>query len=282
MLVLRKVVIFGIGMIGSSFARAIKNKFDAEICISDKNSMHIEQAVKLGIANREANGSDIEVADLVIISVPVDQIAKCATDILNKIREKTIVLDTGSIKSSICKAILQHPRRGNFVASHPIAGNEYSGPKAGSINMFEGKKNIICDKEFTNPEILDKALDFFNCMGLTTLFMNSNEHDKHLAYVSHLSHVSSFMLGKTILQIEKDEKNIGNLAGSGFESTVRLAKSSPVTWTPIFIENKNNVLNAVEEYISNLQEFVQLLKENDKDSIFHKLEDINRIEKLLK
>jgi prephenate dehydrogenase len=220
-------------------------------------------------------------SDVVIIAVPVDKIASIASDILNKINKNTIVIDTGSIKYNICNTLKDHPKRENFIAAHPIAGTEFSGPEAAFESLFTGKKNIICDPENSREDLLNKTLKIFEAIGMKTEFMNSREHDEHIAYVSHLSHISSFMLGKTVMEIEKTDKNIFNLAGSGFESTVRLAKSSPLTWTPIFIENKNSILKSLEDYIKNLKEFAELISEEKFDALFEVMQSTNRIKEIL-
>jgi hypothetical protein len=166
------------------------------------------------------------------------------------------------VKSAICSSVIAHPKRKNFLAVHPIAGTEFSGPEAAIPNLFRTKVTIICELEKTDRKITNIAFDIFDKLGMEYKYMSPIEHDRHIAYVSHLSHVSSFMLGKTVLEMEKDEQNIFDMAGSGFESTVRLAKSSPSTWTPIFTENKKNLLSSLNEYIKNLVEFKDWAKGN--------------------
>ncbi|CAN0533865.1 unnamed protein product, partial [Scytosiphon promiscuus] len=166
-----------------------------------------------------------------------------------------VVIDAGSTKSLICKVVENHPKRRNFLACHPIAGTEFSGPSAAIEGLFMGKTNIICEIEKTAFKLQEKALELFQQLGMRIRYMNPEAHDKHIAYVSHLSHISSFMLGKTVIEKERNERDIFDMAGSGFESTVRLAKSSPAMWTPIFRQNKENVVETLGEYIQNLPEF---------------------------
>ena len=168
------------------------------------------------------------------------------------------------------------------MAAHPIAGTEFSGPEAAFQGLFDQQVMIICDQEMSNPRVIQKAVDLFKALQMRIIFMDSKEHDKHIAYVSHLSHISSFMLGKTVLEIEKNEKNIFDMAGSGFESTVRLAKSSPKMWSPIFIQNKKNVLCSLDEYIKNLQEFRELVVNEDKQKLLNIMEESNYIRDILK
>jgi len=168
------------------------------------------------------------------------------------------------------------------LASHPIAGTEFSGPSAAIENLYEGKTNIICEVEKTAFKLQERALELFQQMGMRIRYMNPVAHDKHIAYVSHLSHISSFMLGKTVIEKEKNERDIFDMAGSGFESTVRLAKSSPAMWTPIFEQNKDNVVETLEEYIQNLQEFKKLLEKEDFKGIYDEMNDTNRIKEILK
>ena len=221
-------------------------------------------------------------SDLIVIAVPVDKIAETTFKVLNKVHNNAIVFDTGSIKDNICKAVQSHPKSNQFFAVHPIAGTEFSGPEAAIPNLFIGKKNIICNVENNRKDLLDRLLGIFNAMGLQTDCMNSSEHDLHIAYVSHLSHISSFMLGKTVMEIEKSEDNIYNMAGSGFASTVRLAKSSPDTWTPIFIENKQAILKSLDEYMKNLKLFADLIANDNFDQLYKTMKNINHIEQILK
>lgn len=276
-----KIIIIGLGLLGGSIALTLKKRFDIRISGIDSNPEHLQTAQELGIIDTQASYADIPTADVIIIAVPVDKIPKLLNTVLNAIHDNALVFDVGSTKHKICKAVKNHPKRGNYVAAHPIAGTEFSGPQAAFSSLFTGKKNIICDRELTDPVILDKALLLFNQMGMQTDFMESAAHDKHIAYVSHLSHISSFMLGKTVMEIEKDEKNIFNMAGSGFESTVRLAKSSPETWTPIFIENKKNILKSLEEYIKNLNTFKNSIATENSEKVYQIMKDTNRIKNIL-
>ncbi|MGB5462901.1 MAG: prephenate dehydrogenase/arogenate dehydrogenase family protein, partial [Aureibaculum sp.] len=218
---------------------------------------------------------------VVIIAVPVNAIPGLVIDVLDRIGEETLVLDVGSVKTEVCAAVKYHNKRKNYVAAHPIAGTEFSGPEAAMYDLFTNKINIICEKDLTDANILKKALQLFDLLEMRSTFMEPVEHDKHIAYVSHLSHISSFMLGKTVLEIEPDEKNIFNMAGSGFRSTVRLAKSSPEMWTPIFIQNKDNILKSLTEYIKNLETFKQLIEQGSGDEVFDIMQSTNRIKNIL-
>jgi len=219
---------------------------------------------------------------LVIVSVPVDAGLVILPEILNEIGEQTLVFDVGSTKLPICEAIALHPKRKNFMACHPIAGTEFSGPKAAEKGLFEGKTNIICEVEKTTFKLQEKGKDLFKKLGMRIRYMEPKSHDKHIAYVSHLSHISSFMLGKTVIEKEKDEQDIFDMAGSGFESTVRLAKSSPAMWTPIFKQNKKQVIKSLEEYIANLTHFKELLENDNYEEVFNEMQNTNRIKEILK
>ncbi len=187
----------------------------------------------------------------------------------------------GSTKQAICEAVASHPKRRNFLACHPIAGTEFSGPNAAIDQLFKGKTNIICEVEKTAPKLQETVLNLFKEMGMRIRYMDPVSHDKHIAYVSHLSHISSFMLGKTVIEKEKNERDIFDMAGSGFASTVRLAKSNPVTWTSIFKQNKDNVLETLEEYISNLTHFKKLLEAENYKGIHDEMENTNYIKEIL-
>ena len=270
-----KIGIIGLGLIGGSFGLALQT--DKTIRLYGQDKYHLNKALELDLVHESLTDDLIPQMDIIIIATPVDTIPQIAKNVLDHIKPGALVFDTGSTKHKIAQTIAGHPNRGNFLLAHPIAGTEYSGPEAAFSGLFKGKMNMICDTNQTHPVILDKAMQIFDNMGMQTLEMDSQEHDKHIAYVSHLSHISSFMLGKTVLDLEKDEQNIFTMAGSGFASTVRLAKSSPDTWTPIFMENKTPILQALEEYIDNLQAFKVLLYRENREKMKGVLKQINYI-----
>lgn len=278
---MNNITIIGLGLLGGSMGLALKKRLNLTIYGIDTNPEHISIALKKGLIDKEGSFSEIHQSDVVILAVPVNLIPNMSLKVLDLVSENTLVFDVGSTKYNLCQRIETHPKRGNFVAAHPIAGTEFSGPEAAFDSLFENKKNIICDASYTDTNILEKALILFKIIGMQTDYMDSKAHDKHIAYVSHLSHISSFMLGKTVMQIEKDEQSIYNMAGSGFESTVRLAKSSPETWTPIFIENKTNIIKSLDEYIINLQDFKQLLNKNETNAVYNTMKETNRIKDIL-
>jgi prephenate dehydrogenase len=272
----------GIGLIGGSFAIEIK-KNNPEVIIHgiDANESHLDEALKLGVIEEKATLDDLENADLVIISIPVDATVKLLPIILDKISDNGLVVDTGSTKEAICKVVEHHPKRRNFLAAHPIAGTENSGPKSAISGLYVGKTNIICEVEKTTFKLQEKALKLFSDIGMRIRYMDPVSHDKHIAYVSHLSHISAFMLGKTVIDKERNERDIFDMAGSGFASTVRLAKSSPAMWTPIFEQNKTNVIETLEEYINNLQRFKELMEQDNFSEIFNEMENTNYIKQIL-
>ncbi|MDJ0646539.1 MAG: prephenate dehydrogenase [Flavobacteriaceae bacterium] len=279
---MQKIVVIGLGLIGGSLALELKKNTWATIYGIDSNPDHLQKALDLGIIFEKATLDRVQEVSAVIIAVPVDKIPNLALKVLDLIHENTLVFDVGSTKHEVCKAIREHPKRANFVAAHPIAGTEFSGPQAAIYDLFSDKINIICEQHLSDKKMIERTVDLFEKMKMKTVFMDSaQQHDKHIAYVSHLSHISSFMLGKTVLEIEEDEKKIFNMAGSGFESTVRLAKSNPATWTPIFMENKKYILQSLNEYIKNLEKFKQLLETKEDQDIFDIMKDTNRIKKVL-
>lgn len=279
---MKNIYLIGVGLIGGSFAIDIKKHFPETVIhgISRKEAT-LEEALSLNLIDKKATLEDLENADLVIISIPVDATVKILPTILDKISDNTLVIDAGSTKEAICKVIENHPKRRNFLACHPIAGTENSGPSAAIPNLYVGKTNIICEVEKTTFKLQEKALKLFTAIGMRIRYMDPVAHDKHIAYVSHLSHISSFMLGKTVLEKEKNERDIFDMAGSGFASTVRLAKSSPAMWTPIFQQNKENVIETLEEYISNLQHFKVLMQQENFDEIYNEMENTNYIKQIL-
>ena len=280
---MKNIYIIGVGLIGGSLAIDIKkNKPEVVIHGISRKETTLDEALLLKLIDKKATLDDIENADLVIIAIPVDATVKLLPTILDKISDSGLVVDAGSTKVDICKVIENHPKRRNFLAMHPIAGTEYSGPSAAISGLFEGKTNIVCEVEKTTFKLQEKALKLFTDIGMRIRYMNPEAHDKHIAYMSHLSHISSFMLGKTVIDKEKNERDIFDMAGSGFASTVRLAKSSPAMWTPIFKQNKANVIETLEEYITNLTHFKELMKQDDFDAIFNEMENTNHIKDILK
>ena len=277
-----KAVVIGTGLIGGSFARDLRKAYpETQILGMDREESHIARATELGILDGPAEEADLAEADVVMVCIPVNGLVTELPGILDRVGEETLVFDAGSTKSRICDAVSNHAKRRNFLACHPIAGTEFTGPDAAISGLFEGKTNIICEVEQTAFRIQERALELFGKLGMRIRYMNPVAHDRHIAYVSHLSHISSFMLGKTVIEKEQNERDIFDLAGSGFESTVRLAKSSPAMWTPIFEQNRDNVLETLDEYIANLQGFRTLLQEGDYNGVFDAMEQTNRIKEIL-
>jgi prephenate dehydrogenase len=278
-----RITIIGIGLIGGSLALDIKKQYpNSEVFGIDANENHLNEAIKLGIIEEVSAFEDLKFADFVILSTPVDVSVLILPEILNKIGEETLIFDVGSTKLPICEAVSNHPKRRNFMACHPIAGTEFSGPSAAVLGLFENKTNIICEVEKTTFKLQEKAMELFKKLGMRIRYMDPKSHDKHIAYVSHLSHISAFMLGKTVIEKEKDEQDIFDMAGSGFESTVRLAKSSPAMWTPIFRQNKKQVVKSLDEYISNLTKFKTLLENDNYEEVYNEMQNTNRIKEILK
>ena len=279
----RKIYIIGVGLIGGSFALEIKKIFpDSNIIGIDNSKENLDQAITLGIIDAIGSIGDITNPFMILLAIPVKSIINMLPNVLDKSTQNTIVIDFGSTKNSICKSVMSHKNRSNFVAAHPIAGTEFSGPNAAHYRLFNNKNIIICEHEKSNDIIINTALEIFSKMKMVVSYMDPVSHDKHIAYVSHLSHLSSFMLGKTVMDEEESEKNIFDMAGSGFESTVRLAKSSPKMWTDIFDDNKANVLKSLSNYINNLELIKDLIESNKFDELESQLKKTNYIKKILK
>ena len=276
------VGIIGLGLIGGSIALKIK-EIDKNTVIYglDKDMDSMSYSLSKGIIDKKLDIKSIDNLKYIFIAIPVDAIKSEIESILNKISNDTLVIDLGSTKYEICKRVLDHANRKNFLAAHPIAGTEFSGPSAATNNLFDNKVLILCETEKTDQHLLLDALKIFDLMNMKIINMDSIEHDKHIAYVSHLSHISSFMLGKTVMKKEEDQDTIYDMAGSGFESTVRLAKSSPETWASIFVENKNNIVESLNEYISNINNFKILIEKGDKENLSAEMKKINGIKEIL-
>lgn len=280
---MKQVSIIGVGLIGGSFALDLRHHIP-EVCINgiDHNETHLTEALALGIVDQTGDLNTLLTADLVVLAIPVNAALKVLPKVLDLISDQAVVIDMGSTKEAICKVVSTHPRRGQFLATHPIAGTEFSGPSAAIQGLFKNKTNIICEVEKTLPALGEAVITVFKTMGMHLRFMAANDHDKHIAYVSHLSHISSFMLGKTVIEKEKNERNIFDMAGSGFESTVRLAKSSPDMWAPIFEQNKINVIETLTEYIQNLNQFKAYMEKDDFEAVHNEMKNTNYIKQILK
>lgn len=278
-----KVTIIGLGLIGGSMAIDLRKKGVAtHLTGVDRNEDHASEALRLGIVDEVRKLDEaINNTDLIVLSIPVTAMVGTIAGLLDKIEPHVVILDTGSTKAAICESIIMHRNRSQFVAAHPIAGTENSGPSAAFSGLFNNKTMIVCEQELSSIAAMTVAKKLFMALGVKTIFMNPVEHDKHVAYVSHLSHVSSFLLGQTVMDIEKDEKNIFDLAGSGFASTVRLAKSSPEMWAPIFEQNATYLSQAILEYIMHLQRFHYHLMKRDMKEIHRIMTEANEIRRVL-
>jgi prephenate dehydrogenase len=280
---MKTVTLVGLGLIGGSFALALKRTGLAQKIIGvDTNPTHCNEALELNIVDEI---SDLKTAvlnsELVVLAIPINATQKVLPEILNYIPENTYVMDMGSTKAGICAVVKNHPNRKNFVATHPIAGTENSGPKAAFAELFLNKVSIICDVELSCENAVNKVKQIYQNLWTNVINMSAEAHDEHIAYVSHLSHITSFALGQTVLDIEKDEKNIFDMAGSGFESTVRLAKSSPDMWTPIFIQNRDNLLKAIGAYEKQIQKMRTMIEKSDANDIYSYLKNVNDIRRIL-
>jgi prephenate dehydrogenase len=277
-----KIGIIGLGLMGGSFALDIKIPFPSSIIHGiDNSAENLNKAKEIGLIDFIISYKDLRKMDLILVAVPVSHSLNLIPKVLDLISLNTLVFDVGSTKQAICELLSDHPKRGNYLAAHPMAGTEFSGPEAAQKGLYVGKTNIVCEFEKTEIKLRKLALKIFNKLEMKTIYMDPKSHDIHVAYVSHLSHISSFMLGKTVIEKEENENNIFDLAGSGFESTVRLAKSLPETWTPIFLQNKGNLVLAIEEYVSNLNLIKELILNENESDLSEILNNTNRIKEIL-
>ena len=278
-----KVGIIGLGLIGGSISLKLKEVNNGiTIYGFDKNNQSLDFSLSKQIIDKKLDLLSLLDFDYLFLAIPVESIKSQLANILDKISEKTLVIDFGSTKYQICNSVSNHKKRGNFLAAHPIAGTEFSGPIAAKKDLFDNKVMILCETEKTDSSLLSVAIEMFKSLGMNIKTMDAIEHDKHIAYVSHLSHISSFMLGKTVMDKEDDDQTIYDMAGSGFESTVRLAKSSPEMWSSIFIENKKNIIESLDEYMLNINNFKKLIETSDQENLNTEMKKINGIKEILK
>ncbi len=278
-----KAMIVGLGLIGGSFALALRDHALAEEILGVERSPETAQeALALELADRIVGFEEgIAEANLIVLATPVDTLPLLAIKALNRVGEHQTVMDTGSIKGELCEAIAMHAHRGRFVAAHPMWGTEYSGPKAAQRGAFTGRNAVLCDTEHSDPDAVALVERIFRTLGCPLVYMDPEEHDLHAAYVSHISHVTSFALALTVLEKEREERHIFDLAGGGFESTVRLAKSSASTWVPILLRNKYNILDVLREHIHQLQVLRRMIERDDAEGLAEAIRRANSIQRIL-
>lgn len=276
--------IIGLGLLGGSLALDLKRRRFADVVYGcDKEPIHASYAQKMGLIDYICDLQEVvSNGDIIVVACPVDAALKIIPQVLDMVGDSNkIVIDVCSTKQTICERVKYHPNRKNFVACHPMAGTEKSGPWAAISNMFDGKAVIMCDTEDSDENYVKIVRKMFEVLNMNPMFFNSNNHDVHVAYVSHLSHITSFALAQTVLEKEKNEKNIFHLASGGFDSTVRLAKSSAEMWVPIFKENNENIKTVLKTYIQKLEDFQKLLQEEDQEGMYNYIVQANRIKKVL-
>lgn len=277
------IAIVGVGLIGGSIAITLKEKKIATKIVGvDKSEANIKKALQLGLIDEGMSLEDaVEACEVILLTVPVDAILNLLPGLLDRVTNQ-VVIDMGSTKERILQVIADHPNRGRVVAAHPMAGTEYSGPEAAVPNLFAGKVMVYVDAMNSDEDAFDIVDTIAEQLDMQTTFMSAHEHDVHTAYVSHISHITSFALALTVLEKEKAQGRIFELAGSGFESTVRLAKSSPDMWTPIFMQNRENVLEVLQEHINQLQHVHDVLRDEDYDAFYKLIKKSNKIRRILK
>lgn len=278
-----KIGIIGTGLMGGSIALKLKEKkFATQVYGIDKNEENLNKALELNIIDEKADfEAGIQNSELIIIAIPVDSARKILPDVLDLINEKQVVMDVGSTKSGIVDSIKNHPNRKLFVAFHPMWGTENSGPNAATKDSFTGKAAVICNKEESDENALEIVEKVIETLEMHPIYMNAEAHDIHTAYISHISHITSYALANTVLEKEREEDTIFQLASSGFSSTVRLAKSHPEMWVPIFRQNKENVLDVLNEHISQLRKFKSALEKENFDYLEELILNANKIRSIL-
>ena len=278
------VTIVGVGLISGSFALAMKEKgFAKKIIGVSRTEASLQKALKLGIIDEALPLADaVKQSDFIYVAIPVDVTIPVMEQIMDLVNDRQIVADAGSTKYALGIALAGHPMRQRFVATHPMWGTENSGPEAAVRGAFEGRACVICDKEKSDPVAVKTVEEIYKAFGMHIVYMDSESHDTHAAYVSHISHITSFALANTVLEKEREEDAIFELAGGGFESTVRLAKSNPAMWAPIFMQNRENVLDVLNEHISQLRKFKASLEKENLEYLTELMENANKIKRILK
>ncbi len=277
------ITIIGLGLIGGSMSLILRDRLQpARITGVDLNPDHAREALQLGLVD-EITGLEEAVAkaDLVIISVPVNATEKILPGLLDMVNSQ-VVMDVGSAKAVICRSVSSHPHRSRFVASHPMWGTEYSGPSAARKEAFTGKAAVICNRELSDIDAVELVEGIYKALGMHIVNMSAEAHDLHTAYISHVSHITSFALANTVLEKEKEDDKIFELASGGFESTVRLAKSNPLMWLPIFMQNRENVLDVLNEHIAQLKKFKSCLEKENFEYLEELILHANTIKRIIR
>jgi prephenate dehydrogenase len=278
------LTIVGVGLISGSFSLGLKDRGLVKRVIGvSRTPASLEKALDLGLIDEALPLEEaVKKSDLIYVAIPVDVTVPMVKKIMDMIGEGQIVADAGSTKQALCDSLAGHPMRKRFVATHPMWGTEYSGPEAAVRNAFAGRACVICGKEDSDPEAVAKIEHIYRLLGMHMVYMDASAHDMHAAYISHISHITSFALANTVLEKEKEEGAIFDLAGGGFESTVRLAKSNPSMWLPIFMQNREHVLDVLNEHIAQLRKFKSCLEKENYDYLQELMENANKIKKILK
>ncbi|WP_449436729.1 prephenate dehydrogenase [Pedobacter steynii] len=277
-----KIAVVGLGLIGGSMALRLKQKgFASRVLGVDNDETHSQKALELGIVDEITDlNTAVADSDLIILSAPVSVCTTLLPGILDQVKQQ-VVLDTGSTKMSLLDAVKGHLNRGRYIATHPMWGTEFSGPEAATLDAFDGRANVICDASESDQDALATVEQLYSLLGMYNVYMGGKDHDVHVAYVSHISHITSFALANTVLEKEREENAIFELASAGFESTVRLAKSSPAMWMPIFKQNKENVLDVLNEHITQLRKFKSCIEKENWVYLTELMENANKIKDVL-
>lgn len=280
----KTLAIVGVGLIGGSFAIAMKALgFASHVIGVDRSPESGAKALELGFIDEALPLEEaVRKADIIYVAIPVDHTVPTILGILDIAKPHHVIADAGSTKRKVCAATEKHPNRGRYVATHPMWGTEHSGPEAAVRGAFKGRACVICEKEKSDADALATMENLYQALGMNLVYMDGAAHDMHAAYISHISHITSFALANTVLEKEKEEKAIFDLAGGGFESTVRLAKSSPAMWAPIFIQNKENILDVLNEHVRQLETFRTMIEAGDEAGLTSTMRHANTIKRILK
>jgi len=278
------MTIVGVGLISGSFSLGLRDRGLVKNVIGvSRTPASLDKALELGLIDEALPLEEaVRKSDLIYVAIPVDATVPMMKRIMDLVNDRQIVADAGSTKQVLCESLADHPMRKRFVATHPMWGTEYSGPEAAVRNAFAGRACVICGKEDSDPEAVKKVEHIYKLLGMNLVYMDAQAHDMHAAYISHISHITSFALANTVLEKEKEEDAIFDLAGGGFESTVRLAKSNPSMWLPIFKQNREHVLDVLNEHIAQLRKFKSCLEKENYGYLQELMENANKIRKILK
>ena len=268
-----RLALIGIGLIGSSIARAARRDGLAhEIVVQSRRAETVATAERLKLGDRYTTSS-VEAAkdaDLVILSIPVGAYGDVAKEIASSLKPGAIVSDVGSVKVAVMKQIEPHiPKHAHFVPAHPVAGTEHSGPEAGFAELFADRYCILTPRENADPTAVERVRAFWAALGSRVEIMAPDHHDMVLAITSHVPHLIAYNIVGTAAHLEEvTQSEVMKFSAGGFRDFTRIAASDPTMWRDVFLHNKQAVLEMLGRFSEDLTALQRAIRFGDGDALF--------------